>query len=272
VINGSQAAISETGSVVYGTGAWLDNGRWIKIANANLGADQDKTLEEQLAYVSSKPDPAYDPAVYGDLYQWGRKKDGHEDRTKQETYGDYVDKPVGIGLVDSLNSTDGQIKDGLDGVYGIFIRRNAGTNDWRAYPETAENSAAYPANAWTWGNPVKGITELDPCRTLGAEWRVPTQAEWAQICANNTWVLKSGGTNGISGYEIKPSSATKPTSFFLPAAGYRNRNGGKPSDTNATRYWSSTPVNNSSSYCLMGINPANSFGLSSGLSIRCVAD
>jgi uncharacterized protein (TIGR02145 family) len=274
VINGSQAAISEAGHVVYGTGAWLDNGRWIKIANANLGAVLTKPLAEQMAYPSNE----LDPTVYGDLYQWGRKQDGHEDRTKQEIYSEYVDKPVGIGLVDSLNSTDGQIKDGLDGVYGIFIRRNGGTNDWRAYPETAENSAITPANAWTWGNPVNGITELDPCRTLGTGWRVPTQSEWVQIYANNTWIWKSGGTNGTSGYEIKPGGATRPTVIFLPVAGSRNNGSGQMYNSGVNGYYWSTTTYGDFSYGLYfnsnssSIKPTSSYSRAYGFSVRCIAD
>jgi hypothetical protein len=87
---------------------------------------------------------------------------------------------------------------------------NAGTNDWRQYPETGENSAASPVNTWTWGNPVKGITNLDPCSELNSGvtiWRVPTQAEWAQIQSNNTWVWSDGNTRG---YEIKPGLMRQP--------------------------------------------------------------
>jgi uncharacterized protein (TIGR02145 family) len=275
VIDGSQAAISEAGHVVYGTGVWLDNGRWIKIANANLGADQNKSLKEQMAY---QPSDDYDRTVYGDLYQWGRKKDGHEDRTKQagDAYSAYVDNLVGIGL-DSLNSADGQIKNTLSDVYGKFIQHSIGTNDWRVYPETADNSATFPANAWTWGNPVKGITELDPCQTLGTGWRVPTQSEWAQITSNsnNTWVWKNGGTNGISGYEIKPGGATKPTSFFLPAAGARFNAGALNLVGSNGYYWSSTASTSSAFYMNFRsgvLAPGDATNRATSRSVRCVAN
>jgi hypothetical protein len=194
VVSGSQYGISGTGRVIYGPGAWLANGKWIKIANANLGADQTKTIADQITYTPEAEssgeanDKAYDPTVYGDWYQWGRKKDSHQDRKVlgSGTYSGYLNTDGGVET-DKLNANDGQIKDTENNIYGKFIQRNAGTLDWRQYPEADGNFLTSPANAWTWGNPVDGVTDQDPCRSeLGAGWRVPTQAEWSQIISNNT--------------------------------------------------------------------------------------
>ncbi|MDR0682515.1 MAG: fibrobacter succinogenes major paralogous domain-containing protein, partial [Dysgonamonadaceae bacterium] len=145
------------------------------------------------------------------------------------------------------------------------------------YPETATNSAIAPANDWTWGEPVNGITDLDPCRSeLGGTWRVPTQAEWAQIASNNTWIWQEGGANGTSGYQIKPGGTNKPTTLFLPAAGYRNRIGGAQLNVGSLgTYWSSA-VTGTASYSLYftsgSVIAANTANRANGFSVRCVSE
>ncbi|MDR0680717.1 MAG: fibrobacter succinogenes major paralogous domain-containing protein, partial [Dysgonamonadaceae bacterium] len=283
VVRGSQYGISGTGRVVYGTGARLANGGWIKVANANLGAVQTKPLADQIAYQpdadsSTVNDKAYDPTVYGDCYEWGRKKDGHENRKvlATNTVSIYVNSPNGVGL-DSLD-VYGQIQSDLSDIYGKFIQRNAGTNDWRQYPEKDGNFATAPANDWTWGNPAKGITGLDPCRSeLGAPWRVPTQAEWIQIVSNNTWVWQESGADGTSGYRIKPGGTNKPTALFLPAAGYRTRLDGVQSGINifVGYYWSSAVTGTNSFYLYFtsgSISTTSTLSRATGLAVRCVSE
>jgi uncharacterized protein (TIGR02145 family) len=278
VVNGSQYGISGTGRVVFGPGARLANGGWINVANANLGADQNKSLAEQLAYTptaaaSGVNDKDCDPAVYGDWYQWGRKKDGHENRTvlAANTSLNYLNAVNGV-KVDSLDTSSGQIKSNLSNISGKFIQRNDGTGDWRQYPANAPtNTDIAPADAWTWNN-----ANNDPCKDLGAKWRVPTQAEWAQIHTSNTWVWRDGAGSTTSGYEIKPGGAGKPSSLFLPATGARSRGNGAPYSVGASgHYWSSI-VTGTGSYSLNftsgSIAPASTSARSTGLPVRCVSE
>jgi hypothetical protein len=288
VISGLQYGISGTGRVVFGPGVRLANGGWIKIANANLGAVQGKPLTDQIAYTPKAEssgeanDKVYDPTVYGDWYQWGRKKDGHQNRTisSTNTNSNYYGTTDGVDI--GKLGDDGQIIDSEEniGIYGKFIQRNGGTLDWRQYPPEDEgNSAVSPANYWTWGNPVKGITNLDPCKEAGendelgdGNWRVPTPAEWAQIQSNNTWVWSDRDTKG---YEIKPAGANKPTALFLPAAGTRYRNGSQYSVDSHGYYWSSavTSTNSYSLYFTSGsINVAYASSRSLGFTVRCVSE
>jgi uncharacterized protein (TIGR02145 family) len=276
VMSGSQYGISGTGRAVYGVGARLAGGGWIKMANVNLGADQNKSLEEQLAYeptVDASGDAnnkAYDPIVYGDWYQWGRKKDGHENRTTpaDQTYDDLLNADDGLDI-EHLDAY-GQVLEDHD-AYGKFIQRNGGANDWRQYDETEENSALVPANEWTWGNPNN-----NPCLELGDGWRVPTQAEWAQIASNNTWVWQNGGVDGTSGYLLKPGGATKPTSLFLPANGYRQRGLGNSTTVGSYgAYWSNTTTS-TNAYVMyfnnVSITAVNIGNRSFGDAVRCVID
>jgi uncharacterized protein (TIGR02145 family) len=285
VVSGSQYGISGIGRVVYGSGARLANGGWIKIANANLGANQNMTVEEQINYEpdddkSGVGDKDYDPTVYGDWYQWGREKDGHENRKvlASGTSDAYWGAQKGVPIhADSLDLSNGQITATNTLVYRKFIQRNAGT-DWRQYPETAENSAVSPATDWTWGNPVDGITDLDPCKKAGennelgeGNWRVPTQAEWAQILSNNTYFWNT------KGYEIKPAGINKPTAFFLPPTGGRHHNGGGKVGVSFNGfYWSST-VTNAYAYVMSfnsntNISAANPSQRAFGFALRCVSE
>jgi uncharacterized protein (TIGR02145 family) len=281
VRNGSQTAVSSSGYAVYGPGAWLANGKWINIAPANLGANQEMTVEEQIAYKPTGSPPtnnvAYDPTVYGDWYQWGRKKDGHQTRNTNDTYGSHLNSAAGIGChTDSLDS-NGQIQNSLNGIHGKFILRNSGTGDWRQYPETDENSAASPADTWTWkdsaNDPCKDVTSSLPD---GPAWRVPSHSEWAQLYQNNTWVWHNGGIDGSTyGYEIKPGGAAKPTALFLPATGQRIRSGGTAYVGSSAYYWTSTNTV-SSSYCVnfnsSSFTATNPASRSYGLTVRCVSE
>uniref|UniRef100_UPI004055AB9B alpha/beta fold hydrolase n=1 Tax=Candidatus Electronema sp. TaxID=2698783 RepID=UPI004055AB9B len=78
------------------------------------------------------------PLAYGDLYQWGRKKDGHEERTN--------------GTTSTLSSTDNP-------GHNSFITSNITPYDWRS-----------PQNNNLWQG-----TSHNPCPD---GFRLPTKAEW----------------------------------------------------------------------------------------------
>ena len=122
---------NEWKEVLYGTGTlipivtnpttgeiWMDR---------NLGASQVATSST-------------DATAYGDLYQWGRLTDGHEDR--------------GSGTTTTLSSTD-------DPGHGNFILVTSTPYDWRS-----------PQNDNLWQG-VSGIN--NPCP---GGFRLPTDVEW----------------------------------------------------------------------------------------------
>ncbi|MDR1632808.1 MAG: fibrobacter succinogenes major paralogous domain-containing protein [Dysgonamonadaceae bacterium] len=274
VRNGSQTAVSGSGYAVYGPGAWLANGKWINIAPANLGADQTKTVAWQMAHVpvGSAPtsNPLYEDSVYGDWYQWGRKKDGHQSRNvlvADVANNTYLNSPEGVPVNDLNN--DGQILNDKTG-YGKFIQRNTG--DWRDYPGS-DNTITSPANAWTWANTVNDPCK-DPSSSLPSDhaWRVPSQSEWTQIRQNNTWSWYGSST---SGYEIKPGGAAKSTSLFLPLTGLRGSSSGQVGNMSYGYYWSSSPTSINTfvlNFDNTMINTVANYSRSYGFAVRCVAD
>ena len=52
----------------------------------------------------------------------------------------------------------------------------------------------------------------------GGKWRMPTDAEWAELIENCAWTWTT--RNGVNGYEVK--SKINGNSIFLPAAGNKS--------------------------------------------------
>ncbi len=72
---------------------------------------------------------------------------------------------------------------------------------------------------------------------LGGKWRMPTDAEWAELRNTNNcdWLWTT--INGVNGRLV--TSKKTGNSIFLPAAGYRNGDNLNRAGSNG-RYWSST--------------------------------
>ncbi|MCF8331581.1 MAG: fibrobacter succinogenes major paralogous domain-containing protein [Bacteroidales bacterium] len=126
---GDDVTFTYNGSTVtYGTvcsagECWLDR---------NLGASQVATATD-------------DSQAYGDLYQWGRAAEGHEDRTSSTT---------------STNATTAVPNDG-NSWDGKFIYEPSGTRDWLSTQDD---------NLW------QGVSGTNnPCPS---GYRLPTEAEW----------------------------------------------------------------------------------------------
>ena len=108
-------------------------------------------------------------------------------------------------------------------------------------------------NTSTSYGPVDGKTELEEADDvarfkLGGKWRIPTEAEFAELRNLNncswTWTTQ----NGVSGYLV--TSKKNGNSIFLPVGGYRNS--GSSYDTSTGCFWTST---------LSSDNPANAYSL-----------
>ena len=69
---------------------------------------------------------------------------------------------------------------------------------------------------------------------LGGDWRMPTDAEWAELREQCTWMWTT--QNGVNGYTVTGPNGK---SIFLPAAGYRSGNSLREVGE-VDRYWSSS--------------------------------
>ncbi|MCC5924131.1 MAG: hypothetical protein JJT77_10115 [Crocinitomicaceae bacterium] len=122
-----------------GTKCWMDR---------NLGA-------------TKQADFSTDEDAYGDLFQWGRLVDGHQNRNSALT-------PLG-----QTSSTDNP-------GHGDFIRLGTLPVDWRA-----------PQNDLLWEENGTGIN--NPCPS---GWRVPTKEEWeAEVVS---WGVNDNATGAIN--------------------------------------------------------------------------
>ncbi len=126
---------------------------------------------------------------------------------------------------------------------------------------------------------VDNKTVLDPKNdaanvNLGSTWRMPTDAEWAELVNTNncTWIWRSNyNSTGAAGYEVTSKKTNK--SIFLPAAG---RYSGKSLTDKAEGYYWSVSLNTDSpcdAYSVRfssGSNSRGSYNRYYGHSIRPV--
>jgi len=176
------------------------------------------------------------PEDYGALFQWGRRADGHENRTS--------------GTTTTLSDTDTP-------AHGDFILVSEPPHDWRN-----------PQNDNLWGA-TKTANDPSP-----AGWRVPTIEELRSLTDTDNVTHEWTTENGVNGY-LCTDKATG-ASLFLPAAGYRYYSNGPLNGAGSYGYyWSSTP-NGSNAYTLyffdgyFGVH--YNLNRASGFSVRCVAE
>jgi len=199
------------------------------------------------------------PEDYGALFQWGRKGDGHEQRTSPNYPANDNSTENGVVSGSGLDA-NGQIVTS-HAAYGKFIKQEGEPFDWRA----PQNDALW--NSGTETVPIK--TANDPCP---AGWRVPTVAELQSLLdSGNEW----GELNGVNGRFFGDGTEN----LFLPVAGIRgNDNGEITVIGEGSFYWSSTSstVNEYGAHILHIKDAHNSHvgraRHAFGSSVRCVAE
>ncbi len=78
-------------------------------------------------------------------------------------------------------------------------------------------NSEYGYNGFTDGKTVLDPEDDAAHVNLGGNWRMPTDAEWAELRENCTWSWTT--QNGVNGYLVTGPNGN---SIFLPAAGYRS--------------------------------------------------
>jgi len=229
--------VDDNGSTTTETGIVINGVKW---ATRNL-ASQGKFVDK--------------PEDYGALFQWGRKGDGHEQRTSPNYPTNNNSQEAGVVSGAGLDA-NGQIVSGHP-AYGKFIKQNETPNDW-CLPQ---KDALW--NSGTESNPVK--TANDPCP---AGWRVPTQAELQRLIdSENKW----DKLNGIDGRYFGDGA----NKLFLPAAGARSSSeGGVHYAVEIGRYWSSTANDIYAQYTYFTNQSVyiSYADRANGISVRCVSD
>lgn len=147
---------------------------------------------------------ATDATAYGDTFQWGRWDDGHQSRTSATS---------STALAQN-NPT------GLNGGNPNFLSDNA---DWWGDGTITDN--------WDKENPANVTAEsgCDPCKALGNDWNLPTQADWQAI---------------ISAEEITDIAKAFTSNLKLTVGGNRTSSGSFNFVGQRGYYWSKTTTTN----------------------------
>ncbi|MBO9693210.1 T9SS type A sorting domain-containing protein [Chryseobacterium sp.] len=196
------------------------------------GADGKIWLQQNLGSTQVASSAA-DANSYGDLFQWGRWDDGHQLRNSQVVQAPSPNTPEGTGATG-----------------GGYI---AGSPAWWA--------GFASGDTWTGVSvaDVNASVGADPCKAIGADWKMPSQADWSALV----------GSEGIS----NPATAYN-SNLKLPAGGYRSSGNGDFTFVGQRGYfWSSDTSSLGGKYLYIGstiANPSAGAMRGQGSSVRCV--
>lgn len=196
----------------------------VRAADGNIWLQQNLGSERVAESVS-------DEQAYGDLFQWGRWDDGHQLRNSSLTSAPADNTPNGL---QNLNA---------------FI---TGTPEWW--------SANGLTDKWT-GTGLAEVTETvgaDPCKAIGPGWKLPSQADWANIVQAEVIISPAKAFNG---------------NLKLPMGGYRGSDGGFTFAGKRGYFWSSDATGIGGKYLYIGATIANASAgapRGQGASVRCM--
>lgn len=172
-----------------------------------------------------------DDKAYGDLFQWGRWDDGHQLRSSSTVSSPSVNSPNGLQNGSFITGSP------------AWWSGNGLTDKWEGsgFSEVGETVG------------------IDPCKAIGAGWRLPTQANWADV------IDIAGIYTPLKAYE---------GILKLPMGGFRgSSDGGFTSVGQKGYYWSSTPTGIGGKYLFIGTtiaNPSAGASRGQGSSVRCI--
>ena len=263
---------------------------WRRFMCYNIGADETLTIDEQRAFnspVSSASTTYANEAaaasytkVYGSLFQWGRKADGH-----QQVWSTIAGGKVPLPNWSNAGDNFRRVNDGGSGVNDWLIGSNNKPGRWGGDSNGENNDENWP---------LKGPN--DPCPE---GWRIPSVTEWNTIWSAPVqsssgsqngvnrwlWVSDAGSTTpGMLIYPPKPN-VTNPKddsdyepdpALFLPAVSFRQGFSGTIAQVGSNGYyWSSSIYGVHAHFFLVerGTQPIQTGLLRShGCAVRCVEE
>ncbi len=196
------------------------------------GADGKIWLQQNLgsAQVASS---MTDANSYGDLFQWGRWDDGHQLRNSQVVQAPSPNTPEGT------STTAGGYIAGSPAWWAGF----SGGDTW---------SGASVAD-------VNASVGVDPCKAIGPDWKMPSQADWTSL---------------VSSEAITNPSTAYNSHLKLPAGGFRSSSNGDFTYVGQRGYfWSSDTSSSGGKYLYIGAtlaNPSAGAMRGQGSSVRCI--
>lgn len=170
---------------------------------------------------------------YGDVFQWGRWDDGHQLRNAATSAtAPSPNNPAGLG-----NGTN------------LFYTTSPAWWNTRALTDTWDASTPAGAN---------DSTGCDPCKQLGADWHLPSVADWQSV---------------ISAESITTPALGASSNLKLPATGVRNSSGGYDFVGTRGYYWSNEPSSTGGKYVYISsfiVNPTAGGLRAQGAAVRCL--
>ena len=177
--------------------------------------------------VSARAQEPVTVSIYDDCSKNGKKEDI---RTSAEENGHtWVDLGLPSGIKWATCNVGATTPEGKGNYYAWGETETKAWYSWGRYKYANGdqdkltkycNDAQYGDNGFT-----DNLTTLEPeddaaTANWGGSWRMPTDAEWAELKENCTWTYTT--LNGIVGCKV--TSHTNSKSIFLPAIGYRSYN------------------------------------------------
>lgn len=212
-----------------------------KVTYQTIRANDGKIWLQQNLGSSQVATSAGDKEAYGDMHVWGRWADGHEVRqnTPVEKKTLNPNNPKGLNL---------------EGTNPFYTSQHASGYWWSKGDEYDTWNKADKKDA-------SAKAGVDPCRSLGDRWRMPTEAEWSKVLRTE---------------KITDSRTAFDSNLKLPMAGFRAAKTGIISgEGKMGRYWTATAANKGNAHLVNIVSngvdlPA--YSRSGGLSVRCICE
>ena len=173
-----------------------------------------------------------DETSYGDLFQWGRWDDGHQNRSSSIASPPVLNNPLGIG----------------NGNTNFFV---SSPNWWIGFALTDKWEAKDISN-------ITDTVGCDPCRAISLDWRLPTSAEWETIITSETITSPNDAFNSNLKLPLTGNRDTNGNFNFTGARGYYWS--GTTSSSGAKYLYFSSAITNPSAGSVRG----------QGAAIRCI--